>query len=405
MLDPEGPSAISPEEAKRAYADALKKVGGAEHLASFASRMQELQQRVAKRHSDGLQHCGFSVCDLRCFLQLVSSDKMRAFGIEQLEKLRPAGCIKDLKIADPKGFVRAEVKVVIKYGGSFLLLVDVNRATVVCATSDDLYKAVELAVETWNSSTSYIVEFEDHFFSGDMGNGYRHVQLVVSFCGVLFEVQFNVEPFLDAKKRVGHSSYKTERYVQETILYCAIKKDHDQLKWLTQHPGVLDIANATMIKDQEGRTSLHHAAFHGSDLLLGCLFGLQHGVNNFITDNNDQLPLQYAAIFLNWELAEAIVQHMITHKDQLVLRLCSPCLAYCLCLPSKCGNTSLFGTGKWVFARKEIFRISDSVPNRGPGATQHRPHVSARTAPRAPSLGVAWPSATPKGPRRSQLRM
>ena len=276
-LDPAKASGIAQDKAQEAYERALEAVGGLEGLARFAQPMRDLQEK-AVRHSSKGQHSGFSVLDLPQYLQAIASPEMREFGIERLRQFEAQMPRCTVSIPNAKGFARAEVKVVIKYGGNFLLLVDVNRVTIVCATSEDLFDAVKLAVETWKSSTSYIVEFEDHYFGGEMRSGYRHVQLVASFCGILWEVQFNTWAFVDAKGKVGHQSYKTERYVQEQVLYCGTRNKHAELHELLSRPGVSDIADATLIRDQQGRTSLHHAAFHGNTDLLDLLLGMRRGV-------------------------------------------------------------------------------------------------------------------------------
>lgn len=46
-------------------------------------------------------------------------------------------------------------------------------------------------------------EVEDHYFGGSMPGGYRHVQLLVRFRGVIWEVQLNTPAMLHAKKMGG----------------------------------------------------------------------------------------------------------------------------------------------------------------------------------------------------------
>lgn len=223
-----------------------------------------------------------------------------------------------LLVAEPKKKDRARVKVAIKYGVDCTQLCDLNRATLVCPDIDRMYAVAHYIFKRFGPRVCLhdvrLVEWEDRY-QLPMHGGYRHLQAVMCIGASLWEIQLNTAAMDEAKHKAGHKLYKTTRFIREMILFCAMEGDHEALAELLEKPGVQKVANPNAVRDKNGLSALHHAAFRGDVDVMQLLFKRQRvevPANAWAMDHAERggLALNYALVMCHYQVARELVDTM-----------------------------------------------------------------------------------------------
>mmetsp|Transcript_107486 Transcript_107486/g.302506 ORF Transcript_107486/g.302506 Transcript_107486/m.302506 type:complete len:666 (-) Transcript_107486:205-2202(-) len=316
-------SGCNPEEAEGLYKAALDEAGG--ELNGFAKRVALLEAEVERRREKGneqpYQFNAYQSYNVQDFVSMATRQETFEFGknkILQLERqLLDGGHKCKVAIAPTKGWERAASKVLIKYAGDASRLVDVCRCTFEAPSTADLFEMLAAAVEEWSTSAASIVQLEDRYFQRCMRGGYRDVQMLVRFGGVVWEVQFNTTPLLRVKMGAGHKAYETTRFIHERVLLFAMRSQPLKLRGLVACPGVRPIANPNAVKDKNGLLALHHAALQGSLPLLEVLLDMPNAADSLRLEKEGRLAATLAALNVQWPAVAFIIERM----DAAVSRL------------------------------------------------------------------------------------
>lgn len=315
-----GPS-VSADEVASMYHRAFEAAGGEPTVREFRDEVAKAVKRIKENNLPSQQMAVWQSYTFEDMQHFTTKGPMHEFASETLRALE-----RDLQknvdprvsidIAQPKGKSRAVVKARIKYADDYSRLCDLCRCTVDCPDLCSIYRCLLALCDRWgvNNQVQRVVELEDHY-SEPMAGGYRHVQVLVLLGGSLWEVQLNTAAMLEAKHRCGHKLYKTTRFVKEMLLLCAMLGDVDTLKRLLDRPGVRAVANPNEVRDSNGLSALHHAAFRGDKDVLGMLLAgaqVSEPADPWALDRTSHggLPLTYALRMQHWDLAEHLAEAM-----------------------------------------------------------------------------------------------
>ena len=328
LLRPESvKETASPKAVEAAYEQAFEDGGGAVALEAGHALLEKdagkCKALIAERHLPTRQLVCWQTTPIPDFLSQHSANGVRELAIGLIKELEAK--IKasvdpgvQLEIPQPKGLQRALLKCAIKYGNDPTWLTDADRVTIVSSDVKSLYDTVHKILQLWGPQADkehvVVVELNDRFVE-PMTASYRHYQLLVRIWGVVWEVQINVPTIIKAKHSLGHKAYKTSRYVQEFLLYAASVGDEEGLAKLLALPGVREKADADLVRDHNGLSSLHLAAFNGNlaiiKLLLGC------GADPWAVDSHHHYhPLCYALSRRKWPASSLLAKEMIIRQPK-----------------------------------------------------------------------------------------
>jgi hypothetical protein len=246
-----------------------------------------------------------------------------------------------LEMGGVKKIDRAAIKTRIKYGSDCSRLCDLNRATIVCPEINGMYAVAERLFSLWGPDQKYysatVVEFQDHYYY-PMPGGYRHLQLLVLISGVVWELQLTTAPMIEAKHKAGHKLYKTTRFVKEMLLFTAMDGAYEALEKLLSFEGVREVANPNEVRDKNGLTALHHAAFRGDADTVNLLRDktkVSESANPWCLDKTESggLALNYAMHMRHWTVAELLIEAMLEevpghgHRPGLIEKVADACAA------------------------------------------------------------------------------
>jgi len=314
---------VTPEEGSRMYQEASEAAGGNEALRAAAEISKKLRAQLVGPEASQMEV--WQSYDLRFMMERAGAgSRVRDYGVRTLqclaselrESVHPDA---QLEIPDVKRWGRASVKTRIKYALDCSKLCDLNRVTLACPNIHVMYAAVEYIFGRWGplarSESVRVVDFQDRY-QEPMPGGYRHVQVMVLLSGVVWEVQLNTVPMLEAKHNAGHKLYKTTRFVQEMLLLICMEGNMDAFHSLLSWQGVKSVADPNAVADKNGLTALHHAAFRGDiDILELLLDGrlISEPADPWALDTTPSggLPLNYAAQMRHWELVENLLRWMV----------------------------------------------------------------------------------------------
>jgi len=324
---------LSPEDCKAMYEQAFVEAGGKRAVQASKAISERLEVQMKLAMAD---HCGWNRCLYAAQLQVWESygldfmmkrmgkgSAVRQYGERLLNELfkdvkQNVSSAVELTIADAKKFARSSIKVRIKYAGDCSQLGDMNRATIACPDIQVMYAVADLLFERWGPMSfgqqARIVEFSDHY-QKPMAGGYRHLQLLIYLSGSLWELQLNTEPMQEAKKKAGHKLYKTTRFVKEMILFASMEGDANALRDLLAKPGVRELADPNAVKDRNGLSALHHAAFRGDADVLALLLSkdaCSKCADAWALDgtHGGGLPINYAMLMHHYSVALTLARHM-----------------------------------------------------------------------------------------------
>ena len=306
-----GSEAVSVDEVRALYAAAFATDRG-ETSEQVAAAMAELVQEVCARKAVPTQLAAYGAYKFALFSKLVTEGAVREYGEKRIADLASElGVGFKADIAPPKAAGRSVIKAQIKYGGDLRFLCDMNRATLVCSDAAGLVRAVAAAVTTFDTEDALILELEDHYFAGAMSEGYRHVQALVRFQGVVWELQFNTPQMLEAKHRAGHKAYKTTRYVREMVLLCCIYGRTDVLKELLDRRGVRGVADPNAVSDKDRNSALHHAALQGNVECVELLLGLSPPADAWTVNSAGHVALFHALVHGHTQTGALLLEAML----------------------------------------------------------------------------------------------
>lgn len=229
-----------------------------------------------------------------------------------------------LQIAEVKKMERARVKVAIKYGYDCSQLCDLNRVTLVCPDIRSMYAVAQHLFKRFGPKVclqgARLLEWEDRYQS-PMNGGYRHLQAIMCIGASLWEIQINTAPMNWAKHAAGHKLYKTTRFVREMVLFAAMEGDCRALEEMLARPGVQGVANPDAVRDKNGLSALHHAAFRGDAEIVTLLLSgkcMARPASAWVLDDaaHGGLALNYALTLCHYEVAQTLVDAM---ADQMGL--------------------------------------------------------------------------------------
>lgn len=328
------------DESVQMYNDALEEAGGhqalrknAELSSGFSKSLREFSERNGWS-GPVVQLQAWQAYSLDFFMENIGGTEedesaLRKYGVQCMRELE--NDIREevhpdirLDLAGVKGRDRAEMKTWIKYAHDCSRLCDLNRGTIVCPDVNTMYAAARQLFTKWGPEAGHvskeIVEWGDHYQT-PMPGGYRHIQVLVRLSGVVWEVQISTEPMLKAKKLSGHKLYKTTRFVKELILFACMQGDESVLHDLLRMVGVKDVANPNEVRDKNGLTALHHAAFRGNIAIVRTLLDNQlllEPSDVWLMDHTKSmgqtgtLAVTYALRMRRWEAA----LHIATAMEQ-----------------------------------------------------------------------------------------
>ena len=302
------------------YRKAFEHAGGTAAVEQHAPMSQKWQQLVDLRRGQldvrqAPQWQGYHITEMPTTL---GSSAAAQVGVQELQRMEAElkKSVDDgilLSIASTKGLERAAMKTKIKYLDDNARLCDINRGTLACTSIDHMYKALNHICSSWGPSPNVIrnrvLELMD-CYQFPMDGGYRHVQLLLDLCGVVWELQLNTLPMLSAKSEGGgHKVYATARFLQEMILFCAIDSDVETLNKLLAYPGAESFALVDLKKDLNGLGALGHASYRGCTPMVERLLSL--GANPFGTDKQGHSPLFWALSMLHWDVVQLLATAML----------------------------------------------------------------------------------------------
>lgn len=212
----------------------------------------------------------------------------------------------ELDVARVKPHARSRVKAVLQHGRDWTRLADVCRATLECPDVPALLRAVD-ALTTWDAPDVRLVALEDRYF-GVERRGYRYVLAHLRFRGVLWELQLST-PHVLAAKRAGERAFKTLRYIDESILLCAVEAAPRWLEALLALPGARAVAHADAALDRDGQSALHHAVAHGNVWLVRQLLELR--ASPWCLCSRHRIPLFLALENEQSEIRALLVERML----------------------------------------------------------------------------------------------
>ena len=145
-----------------------------------------------------------------------------------------------------------------EYGGDFARVVDLERATGVFDSVDDLSLAISLLRAASRRGDITIRRCKDRF-GKPFENGYRDLQLNVELEGFVGELQLNLRRIIEVKAK-AHTIYEVERVIEA-------KEDKDALQRAVEGPGLeseqvlrLRIEGGRSIDDAFGSLAVFEAA-------------------------------------------------------------------------------------------------------------------------------------------------
>ena len=244
----------------------------------------------------------------------------------------------EAKVAPIKERERAEFKCSIKYGSDCTRLIDILRATILFPTVEALYKGLAaLDSQGWFDGEQVVFElcsFEDRLQEARrLTGGYGDVQLTVSVDGHVCELQLNIRAMAEAKQAGGHSTYREEREENELLLLAAIRGRVED----GERPGIRSLlangADANAVKDKNGHSALHYAAFSGDTTMAEVL--LKHGANPLALSRLEQVPAHAAVMKMRFAVARVLLDAMCTPDNlaKIGTRWCEPkAIALRLCM-------------------------------------------------------------------------
>jgi len=108
-----------------------------------------------------------------------------------------------------EGRIKEKMK---EYDGDFARIVDLERATGVFDSVDDMNQAISLLRDASHRGEIIIRRCKDRF-GNPCSNGYRDVQMNIELDGFIGELQLNLRKIIDVKKE-AHIVYEVERVLK-----------------------------------------------------------------------------------------------------------------------------------------------------------------------------------------------
>ena len=295
-----------PTEAPLTYAEAFEAIGGDAALAAEAGRSHEIRAQVGAGDfqaavaswlpRDYRDRRGYSTA-------LVNQDYMptlealyaRAGRVLPLYRKTIEGVAKatgGTAVVPPvKGELRARMKASFKYRDmqgkiAYYRLTDLVRATVVYADIAAMYKGLGAVVDAFGSD---VREFNDRYQTS-LGEGYRDLQLVVWFEGLMVELQLSTAAMLRAKQTTGHRDYELARELVASVADGDLGRVRAAFQWGRTNLG--SASNVRRVLREEGMTLIHAAARRGAADIVLCF--LENNADPNGLDKEGNTPLHHA---------------------------------------------------------------------------------------------------------------
>ena len=208
--------------------------------------------------------------------------------------------------APPKGRSRAVMKAKYKYASeetgkiSWYRLADVVRATLVYSDIPSMYEGCNSVINAIDAfPDAELKEINDRYLK-PFKNGYRDLQVLVSFNGHVCELQFNVELMIHAKLTTGHSSFELVRTLQAAVKEGDALQCEKTLEWWLGggEEREFDDRNIHVVKEtlrsDSAKGLLVDAAAKGHDEIVSRL--LSCGANGNVQDPSTGDTALHAAV-------------------------------------------------------------------------------------------------------------
>lgn len=320
------------------YEDAIDRLGGQEKVEEYRSMSEMLERKHSpddaklvifpaewhKRLANSIK-VNFQVyIDNLDELMEMAEDVHKDFErkIQEIGVATGGKCV----VPELKSRERSEAKSRFKYadgagGVSWFRLTDVVRGTMIYNTVDAMYSALK---ELEEDTDLQIVEYNDRYLKPL--HGYRDLQLVVRFKGVMCELQLNTFVITWVKDKSGHRSFEVRREVQAAAASGEVERCRKILEWGMSNLGskaAMDLPNimsgvlhesasrghAEMVYvflqyradantlDKKRRTPLHDAMSGGHERVAWALLS-RGGANLELCDDDGIPPLVEGLLML-----------------------------------------------------------------------------------------------------------
>ena len=195
-----------------------------------------------------------------------------------------------------KARLRAEMKAHHKYkdvnGVAWHRLTDIVRGTLAFGDLKSLYAGVDDIITYFNGN---VKEYNDRYLE-PLEGGYRDIQMVVQFQGVMCELQLNTRLMLNAKKTTGHRDFEVVRELQAAVKEGNLPRVANAMRFGLEHQGSTAGENkhmlANLLQSDAARTLPHTAARFGHAEILDEF--IMHGADLSVQDRKGNTPLHHA---------------------------------------------------------------------------------------------------------------
>ena len=209
-----------------------------------------------------------------------------------------------------KGKDRGQKKVTVDYAGDCSMLSDMVRGTIIIqGTIKDLYSVLaELVAMPELSSSMVGLETVKDRYQKPMPGGYRDISLILRVCGMVCELQLNLEEVVKVKESpAGHGLYENTRLLNDDLLYAAMRGESDKVQKALQGG-----ADANVHDGRFSISALSFGAVTGDMIMVTQL--LTKGADPCVVDNFGILPAHRSAQFGFEDVTTKIVKAMLERQ-------------------------------------------------------------------------------------------